>query len=103
MSRRFQDFCEETGRDYRQYANINLFEEFADWVKENEMSLAGKVWKTLDINDRYILLSATYPNRSDAILDLESQKEWGDLLPSTQQDLTDVDWSAVLGKNVQPD
>ena len=33
MSGRFQDFCEETGRDWKQYANINLLEEFADWVK----------------------------------------------------------------------
>jgi hypothetical protein len=103
MSKRFQDFCDETRRDYRQYANSDLFEEFADWVKENEMSLAGKVWKTLDANDRYLLLSAAFPNRSDAILDLESQKGWNDLLPSTQQDLTDVDWSAILARNVQPD
>jgi hypothetical protein len=33
MSRRFQDFCEETGRDWKKYANIPLFEKFADWVK----------------------------------------------------------------------
>ena len=66
------------------------------------MSLAGKVWKILDTDDRYLLLSATYPNRSDAILDLESQREWNQLLPSTQQDLTDIDWSATLGRDVQP-
>ena len=34
MSGRFHDFCEETGRDYRAYSNIDLFEEFADWVRE---------------------------------------------------------------------
>ena len=103
MTKRFRDFCEETGRDYRQYANMDLFEEFADWVKETEMSLAGKVWKTLDKNDRYLLLSAAFPNRSDDILDLESLKRWDDLLPSTRQGLTDVDWSAILSRNVQPD
>lgn len=66
------------------------------------MSLAGKVWKILDTDDRYLLLSATYPNRSDAILDLESQREWNQLLPSTRQDLTDIDWSATLGRDVEP-
>ena len=34
MSERFQNFCEETGRDWKQYSNIHLFEEFADWTKK---------------------------------------------------------------------
>jgi hypothetical protein len=66
------------------------------------MSLAGKVWKTLDTNDRYLLLSSAYPNRSDILHDLESQKDWNELLPSTQKDLTDVDWSGILGRDVTP-
>jgi hypothetical protein len=66
------------------------------------MTYAGIVWNSLDTNDRYILLSFAYPRRSDAILDLESRKGWNDLLPSTQDDLTDVDFCSVLGRDVQP-
>ena len=66
------------------------------------MTLAGKVWKNLDENDRYLLLSTAYPKRSDALLDLESQKEWNELLPSTQQDLENVDFCGVLRRDVQP-
>ena len=66
------------------------------------MTLAGKVWKNLDTNDRYLLLSAAYPNRSDALLDLESQKEWNELLPSSQQGLENVDFCGVLHRDVQP-
>lgn len=38
----FQLFCEETGRDYKQYANIYLFLEFAEW---SAMARAGEPGK----------------------------------------------------------
>ena len=66
------------------------------------MKLVGKVWKNPDENDRYLLLAAVYPNRSDIFHDLESQKEWNELLPSTQNDLISVDWFAILGRDVTP-
>lgn len=66
------------------------------------MTLAGKVWNTLDENDRYLLLHATYPNRSDVLLDAESMMNWNRLLPSTQNDLLDRDWSMILDRNVEP-
>lgn len=66
------------------------------------MSLAGKVWNKIDTNDRYLLLSAAFPYRSDAISDLESLKKWAELLPSTQQTLTNVDWCQILGRDVAP-
>ena len=76
--------------------------QFACEKKGDTMTLAGKVWKNLDENDRYLLLSTAYPKRSDALLDLESQKEWNELLPSTQQDLENVDFCGVLRRDVQP-
>lgn len=67
------------------------------------MTLGGRVWNTLDENDRYLLLSATYPRRSEELLDLESSKNWNALLPSTQSDLLDRDWSMILDRNVRPE
>jgi hypothetical protein len=67
------------------------------------MVLGGKVWNTLDRDDRKALLVATYPNRSQSIVKLESKRQWNDLLQSTQKDLLDVDWSMVLDRDVRPD
>ena len=67
------------------------------------MTLGGQVWNTLDENDRYLLLSATYPNRSDVLLDAESLMNWDRLMPSTQGALLDRDWSMILDKNVRPE
>ena len=66
------------------------------------MTLAACIWSTLDTNDRYLLLSTAFPNRSDTILDIESQTKWSKLLPSTQQTLTDINWSDALGRDVTP-
>lgn len=66
------------------------------------MILAGKVWNDLDENERAHLLIAVYPQRSDVVIKLESEKRWCDLLPSTQKDLTNVSWSDVLDYDVTP-
>ena len=66
--------------------------------------MVSRIWdKDLNKDERKMLLRATYPNRSNLIIDLEAGKSWTDLLPSTQSDLRDVDWCAVLDRDVRPD
>jgi len=32
----FKSFCEETGREWRNYSNIHLYLEFAEWIRERQ-------------------------------------------------------------------
>lgn len=68
------------------------------------MTLGGIVWnRDLDIEDREAILRSAYPNRLPSLIGFESHKKWQDLLPSTQKDLLDYNWSVILGRDVQPD
>lgn len=68
------------------------------------MTLAGIIWdKEIDEEERAYLLVTLYPNRSDKLITLESRKSWKDLLPSTQDELLNLDWSMLLGRDLQPD
>jgi len=67
------------------------------------MTYAGRVWNTLDEDEKRLLLVWTYPKRSDALLNLESKLTWDGLLPSTQRDLMERNWSQILDRNVRPD
>ena len=67
------------------------------------MASDAKVWNTLHPDYRKVILIACYPARSRAIAVLESRKDWNDLLPSTQEDLSEMNWSMVLRRDVRPD
>jgi len=41
MSQKFKDFCEETGRDWKAYNNLYLFDEYADWRLDSEDSVSA--------------------------------------------------------------
>ena len=70
------------------------------------MVLGGKVWnETLGKDDRKALLRAVYPDRTweKNLIEFESKRKWDDLLPSTQKDLLERDWSMILDRDVRPD
>lgn len=66
------------------------------------MKLAGKVWNTLSREDRMRLLAHCLSLKSDEIKKYESGLRWNDLMPVTQNDLLNVDFSSALGRDVQP-
>ncbi len=66
------------------------------------MKLAGKVWDTLSRGDREQLLAHCLSLKSVQIKKYESGLRWNELMPVTQDDLLKVDFSVVLGRDVQP-
>lgn len=63
---------------------------------EFNWSMRERVWSRLEPGQRKLLIFHIYPNRAEQIVELESRKQWKELLPSTQQDLRDVNWSEIL-------
>lgn len=59
-----------------------------------------KVWDNLNRETRMELLTYVYPSRSESLREFESRLDWEELLPSTQQALTDEDWSEILGREL---
>ena len=61
-----------------------------------------KVWDNLNRETRMELLTHMYlyPSRSESLREFESRLDWEELLPSTQQALTDEDWSEILGREL---
>lgn len=66
------------------------------------MKLAGRVWNQLDEEDRLCLLEYCKTLKSEKIKMLESKLNWNSLMPVTQNDLLEIDFSEALGKDVQP-
>lgn len=66
------------------------------------MILAGVVWDKLSKPDRSKLLRIAYPERTEYLINFEAKLRWQKLLPSTQQDVSDVDFNSVLGRDVTP-
>jgi len=68
------------------------------------MILAEQVWDTLSVIDRLELLhcACARAHRNLGLLTFEATLDWDKLLPSTQKDLLNVDWSIVLGRDVTP-
>jgi hypothetical protein len=64
-----------------------------------------KVWNRLSKADRRkILLSRRVWNAdSTELVELESGFKWDKLIPSTQDKLTGLDFSQILGKEVSPE
>lgn len=52
----------------------------------------GPAWNALKRDDRKLILLKAYPDRSMALLNFESERQWDELLPSTQIAVTYVDW-----------
>lgn len=66
--------------------------------------MVQRIWDNdLTRTERETLLHAVYPNRSKGLIDLEARLTWRKLLPSTQLILRDVDWCAILDRDVRPD
>ena len=57
-----------------------------------------KVWDNMNRETRIELLTYVYPSRLESLREFEVDLEWEELLPSTQQALTDEDWSEILGR-----
>ena len=66
------------------------------------MKLAGRVWNTLDEDDRMALLRNCNIITHESIKKIEVTRKWEDLWPMTQDALLEVDFSRVLGRDVQP-
>lgn len=66
------------------------------------MELAGKVWNSLQADERMRLLRQCTTITSNSIKQMESQMKWQKLMPVTQRDLLSVDFSAILGRDVTP-
>lgn len=66
------------------------------------MKLAGKVWDTLEEHERLYLLRHCNTISHESIKKHESTLKWKQLMPVTQRDLLGIDFSGVLGREVQP-
>ena len=66
------------------------------------MTLAGRVWNSIESGERLELLQHCAMRMSDSLRMHESTLTWDSLLPSTQEDLLEVDFSEILGRDVTP-
>lgn len=66
------------------------------------MKLAAIVWNKLSIDDRIRLLRHCKTITYESTKNYEATLKWNRLMPVTQRDLLDVDFSFVLGRDIQP-
>jgi len=66
------------------------------------MKLIGIVWNGLSTHERLTLLRHCKTVTAELIREIESKLDWDKLWPVTQDDLTDIDASAILGRDLEP-
>jgi len=66
------------------------------------MVLAGRVWNSLDSDDRMLLLRHCNTITHEDIKKHETSLLWDKLMPVTQNDLLSLDFCEVLGRDVIP-
>lgn len=66
------------------------------------MVLAGRVWNTLDADERMRLLRHCGTITHESIKQHEVTLSWNKLMPVTQNDLLAIDFSDILGRDVAP-
>lgn len=66
------------------------------------MTLAGVVWDKLSREERILLLRHCKTITHESIKEHESSLKWDELWPITQDDLLNVDFEIVLGRNAVP-
>lgn len=66
------------------------------------MKLGGLVWNKLSIDERIRLLRHCASITYESTKNYEATLKWDKLMPVTQRDLLNVDFSSVLGRDVCP-
>jgi len=67
------------------------------------MNIYKKIWNRLSKADRKTILLHRKVWSSPELVKMESGLSWDKLLPSTQDKLTGLDFSMILGKEVSPE
>lgn len=66
------------------------------------MTLAGRVWNTLNFDDRLRLLRHCGTITHEEIKRYEATLRWSALMPVTQNDLLAINFSGILERDVTP-
>lgn len=66
------------------------------------MKLIGRAWNSLDGADRMILLRQCDPILSESLMQHESTLAWDELWPMRQDNLGQLNFSAILGRDLAP-
>lgn len=66
------------------------------------MKLAGRVWDSLLPWERLSLLRHCKTIMTESIKQHESTLRWNELWPLRQDELLEIDFCAILGRDVQP-